>query len=196
MNIKIGVQKEILHRTNDEITKFKIKVIGAYKEHMAAVEKVPRDCQNEFIKKTLKEGKPKIEIEDDDLPEPAQQPRQPRQPNQSGQPGQSHQKPANKGNLGGSREFQKNEKNSIKFEIDVNDSGMNPVSSSQYDTTEGPEGGFAGDTEEVPLFKSKNQESKPDLKKGGDIFFKKNQDLKSGRSKQLRFGGNNQDNDE
>ncbi|MCL1903385.1 MAG: DivIVA domain-containing protein [Oscillospiraceae bacterium] len=58
MNLKTDVQKEILHRTTSEILNFKARVISSYKEQMVNIEKIVEECENEFIKKTLKEGKP------------------------------------------------------------------------------------------------------------------------------------------
>jgi len=69
MNLKTDIQKEILHRTSDEVAKYKSKILEHYKrelevvkahydEHTKLVDSIAKDCENEFIRDTLKSPRP------------------------------------------------------------------------------------------------------------------------------------------
>jgi len=49
MNRKTDIQKEILHRTQTEITEFKKRVLNSYKHHIDEIERIERECANDFI---------------------------------------------------------------------------------------------------------------------------------------------------
>jgi len=55
MNRKTDIQKEILHRTMAEIADFKKRVLDSYKTHIEYIEKIERECTNDFINDTEKE---------------------------------------------------------------------------------------------------------------------------------------------
>ena len=165
MNLKTDVQKEILHRTTSEVLNFKARILSSYKEQMGVVEKIVDECENEFIKKTLKDGKPDFKKYSSDK----------KNTNNNGNAN-------NNGN-----------KNKVKASTEVNGSSDKETSSAS-ESSETPnessikfEVDMSNNTEEITLFDSKSDganDSKTD-----DIFFKKSQDSKS--KKQIKFGGNN-----
>ena len=69
MNLRTDVQKEILHRTSDEVAKYKVKILEHYKKQLAVlqehydeqtktIEAIAGDCENEFIRDIIKEERP------------------------------------------------------------------------------------------------------------------------------------------
>ncbi|MCL2071783.1 MAG: DivIVA domain-containing protein [Oscillospiraceae bacterium] len=170
MNLRTDVQKEILHRTTSEVLNFKARIISNYKEQMAIVEKIVDDCENEFIKKTLKEGRPDFKSYS-----PSDKKNKERR-----NKGKTQQIPA------------MSEKDSKaaggESDSDDGDDGMvveiNAPVQFEVDVS-------SDNTEEIPLFKSDENGNN----KVGEIFFKKNdskQKGQNGRNKQrLHFGGNN-----
>jgi DivIVA domain-containing protein len=180
MNLKTDIQKEVLHRTSSEVLSFKNKIIGAYKEQMSVVEKIAEDCENEFIKNTLKEGRPDFNKNQPSSDKKNNRDRKNKGKTQQINQTQSTEKEIKAENQSDStipadtsdiiiEKTDPHKTDSIQFEIDVNDN----------------------DTGEIPLFKSDDDSEKG---KTGEIFFKKSDSKSKGgggrasKQQQLNFG--------
>jgi DivIVA domain-containing protein len=195
MNLKTNVQKEILHRTSTEIAEFKARVVKSYKEQIDMVEKIASKCENEFIKKTLKEGKPNLKA----------------QPQQQSQQVKAQQQPKKAQLEAKSRKQQSKETKEPKelkeIEVEIEDKGsvttemealIKIEEMSDTSVTE-----FEIDVEAVdPLSLSDTPVSEVEavsqhtgeIHNTSDLFYKNPKNHaknKGGRSKQLQFGGNN-----
>jgi DivIVA domain-containing protein len=204
MNRKTDVQKEILHRMMKEIEEFKQRVLSAYDKHIGDIEEISLKCENDFIKEVNREyaesgGSHYAKKGDaDDY--------------SAGEGAFAEEKPVESVaketvmETGGetiSREYTTEisdaadnglsiDENTVKFEINANEKFDNDetiemnISALFGKGGAGGYGGVDGDTDEIPLFKEK-----PDAVKTSEMFFKKPRN--AGRSKQLRFGGNSEE---
>ncbi|MCL1832285.1 MAG: DivIVA domain-containing protein [Oscillospiraceae bacterium] len=200
MNLRTDVQKEILHRTASEVSSHKAKILDHYRkekelfeddhkrkletmeEHyqkeIAVIERIAQDCENEFIKNTLKEVRPFTD--DDDLPKKSSK--------HEGKP-TNHKDRKNKGGGFKSPKFETTDVSAaakpndggdvVKFEIDV----------------DGEPSTEATESESTPYFSTGNEQSNQDNKQTSEIFFKKSR-TSSGRAKQVRFGGSSNEGEE
>jgi DivIVA domain-containing protein len=176
MNLRTDVQKEILHRTAEEVSAFKAKIVEHYKKQMETIkrhyneeleiiEKISSECENEFIRGTLKEERPNLA-------------------EKSAKGGQERgQKGFEKGRERKNRENASDMKspkfettdissppdgsgdepiNAVKFEIDVNGDTAEEIYGAEQ----------TGDTGEIPFFKPKDA-GNSNHKQTSEIFFKK-----------------------
>jgi cell division septum initiation protein DivIVA len=189
MNLRTDVQKEILNRTTDEVAAYKTKIIDHYKkqldtikrhynEEIELVEKIADDCENEFIKETLKRYSESGGIVSDASGNSKNQKNKDRK--NKGKP--PHQdKP-----VAAPDSQQKNTDDTIKFEIDVEEEYPDDeIIEMNLDAILGKNNTNGNDTGEVPLFKPKS-----DTKPTSEIFFKKSKG-NNGRSK-VNFSNKNQ----
>ncbi|MDR0222726.1 MAG: DivIVA domain-containing protein [Oscillospiraceae bacterium] len=203
-NRKIDIQKEILHRMTIEIEEFKRRVLSSYAKHTGDIEKISEECENDFIKETRREygetgGSPYLKEKGGNSPKEERENR-----NANSEAAEFAEVGESVENAEPAEETINMEyttdlpdavvngaaisENTVNFEINVNERyandetiEMNLNSIFGKDDMEN----YDSDIEEFPLFKEK------DAQKTNEIFFKKSRG--SGRSKQLRFGNNNEE---
>jgi len=175
MNLKTNVQKEILHRTTSEISAFKTRIVNAYKEHIESIEKVAGKCENEFIRTTMKEGRPNLKLASEGASEAAV-------------------KPAPKVRKAKTKTQQLDQTAEVAAPV-----ADKPSKAEETAEIAIPAAAAVDETikfeVDVPAFESEVAEVAHDVGDTNDLFYKKRPDTRpknSGeRTKQLQFGGNN-----
>lgn len=186
MNRKTDIQKEVLHRTINEIDEFRKRVLGSYKKHIENIERIEQECANDFINETRLEY-----AESGKSPFLKDRPRNARVSetvlaelphiNENALPVLLSEESILKEATSDLPEVAnaadgeiKISDSTIKFEIDIN-KGYSDA------TVEINPEAAAGDIQEYPMFRGKNADT-------NEIFFDKRKNF--GKSKPLRFGNN------